>query len=315
VASDLPLGGGFVTAEIALAGDTAPRPAYYHRVGPGYFRTIGMTIVQGRDFTDEDLGDLARAPEARLAAPGIGTVVVNETTARAFWPGGEAIGQTLSTSFDPRLSARRVIGVVRDARSETLRQAAPAEVYTPYLEDPSFAMTVLVRTRLPVDRVVPAIRQQVREVSADISLANVRTLDGLRADALRPSRFNALVVSAFAGAGLVIAAVGVFGVFAFGVAARLREIGVRIALGAAPRDIVRLFLAQAAWPVAAGVACGALGAVALGRFIAALLFEVAPSDPASFVAAAGLLAAVAMLASYLPVRRALRADPVQTLRR
>jgi putative ABC transport system permease protein len=242
-------------------------------------------------------------------------VIVNETTARTFWPSGNVLGQFLSTSFDARgVSRRQVVGVVRDVRSETLRGAPPAEVYVPYLEDPSFAMTLLVRTTLPADRIVPALRREIREVSADLSTANVRMLDEVVSEAMGSSRFNAFVVSAFAVTTLLLSAVGVFGVFAFGVAARVREIGIRMALGATGQDITRMFLKQAAGPLGLGLLAGTAAAFALSRLIAALLFGVAPTDPVSFAVAALLLASVALAASYLPVRRVLKTGPAQALR-
>ena len=313
--TDLPLSGNLMTTEVTLPGEPRPRQAFYHGVSPDYFRTMGMTLVQGRDFTEDDAGSLARLPDPRAAAPKQGAVIVNETTAATFWPSVSALGQVLSTSFDARgLSRRVVVGVVRDARSATLRGAPPAEVYVPYLEDPSFSMTLLVRTALPIDRIVPTLRREMREVSADMSTANIRMLDDVVSESMGSSRFSALVVSAFAVTALLLAAVGVFGVFAFGAAARVREIGIRMALGATGPDISRMFLKQAAGPICGGVIAGAAGALALNRLISALLFGVAPTDPVSFVGAALLLVAVALVASYLPVRRVVRTDPASALR-
>jgi putative ABC transport system permease protein len=276
---------------------------------------MGMTLAQGRDFTDEDMSDLARLPDPRAAVPRQGAAIVNETTARAFWPSGNAIGQFLSTSFDARpVSRRQVVGIVRDARSESIRGGPPAEVYVPYLEDPSFAMTLLVRTTLPTDQIVPLIRRELRRVSADLSTANVRRLDDVVGDSMRSSRFSAFVISAFAVAALLLSALGVFGVFAFGVASRVREVGIRMALGAAPPDIVRMFLRQAAGPITVGVIFGTAGAMALGRLVDSLLFGVASTDAASYAAAASMLVGVALVASYLPVRRVLRAGPARALR-
>ena len=314
-ASDLPLAGNLMMTEIRLAGDSRTRQALYHRVSPEYFRTIGMTLVQGRDFTSEDMSDLARLPDPRAAVPRQGAVIVNETTARTFWPSGNAIGQFLSTSFDSRpVSRRQVVGIVRDARSESIRGGPPAEVYIPYLEDPSFAMTLLVRTTLPTDQIVPLIRREVRTVSADLSTANVRMLDDVVGDSIRSSRFSAFVISAFAVAALLLSSLGVFGVFAFGVASRVREVGIRMALGAAAPDIVRMFLRQAAGPIVFGVVVGTAGAIALGRLVDSLLFGVASTDAASFAGAASVLVGVALIASYLPVRRVLRAGPARALR-
>ena len=154
----------------------------------------------------------------------------------------------------------------------------------------------------------------MREVSADMSTANIRMLDDVVSESMGSSRFSALVVSAFAVTALLLAAVGVFGVFAFGAAARVREIGIRMALGATGPDISRMFLKQAAGPICGGVIAGAAGALALNRLISALLFGVAPTDPVSFAAAAVLLVAVALVASYLPVRRVVRTDPASALR-
>ena len=170
------------------------------------------------------MSDLARLPDPRAAVPRPGAVIVNETTAGIFWPGANAIGQFLSTSFDARaVSRRQVVGIVRDARSESIRAGAPAEVYVPYLEDPSFAMTLLVRSTLPADRIVSIVRRELREVSVDLSTANIRMLDDVVSDSMRTSRFSAFVIGAFAAAALMLSALGVFGVFAFGVASKVRK--------------------------------------------------------------------------------------------
>jgi predicted permease len=317
-ARDLPLDGNLLTTEITLPGEQRPRQAFYHRVTPEYFRTMGMTLVQGRDFTEKDISDLARLPDpkaALTAAPRQGALIVNETTARTFWPSGDAIGQFLSTSFDARpINRRQVVGIVRDARSETLRGGPPAEVYVPYLEDPSFAMTLLVRTILPTDQIVPIIRRELRDVTADMSTANIRMLDDVVGDSMRSSRFSASVMAAFAVAALLLSALGVFGMFAFGIATRVREVGIRMALGATGPDITRMFLKQAAGPITVGVALGTAGALALGRLVDSLLFGVAPTDAVSYAAAATMLVTVALMASYLPVRRVLQADPARALR-
>lgn len=313
--SDLPLGGNLMTTEITLARESRTRQALYHRVSPDYFPTMGMALVQGRDFTNEDMSDLARLADPRAAVPRQGAVIVNERTARAFWPSGNAIGQFLSTSFDARpVSRRQVVGIIRDARSESLRGGPPAEVYIPYLEDPSFAMTLLIRTTLPTDQIVPIIRRELRDVSADMSTANVRMLGDVVGESIRSARFSAFVISAFAVAALLLSALGVFGVFAFGVASRVREVGIRMALGATGSDIAQMFLRQAAGPISVGVIFGTAGAIALGRLVDSLLFGVAPTDVASYAAAASILVGIALVASYLPVRRVLQAGPARALR-
>jgi putative ABC transport system permease protein len=313
--SDLPLAGNMTATEITLPGGSGTREALYHRVSPEYFRTMGMTLVQGRDFTNEDISDLARLPDPSVAVPRQGAVIVNETTARTLWPGGNAVGQFLSTNFDARpVSRRQVIGVVRDARSESIRGGPPAEVYVPYLEDPSFALTLLVRSALPADQTASMVRRELREVSADLSTAEVRLLTDVVGDSMRSSRFSAFVVGAFAAAALTLSAVGVFGVFAFGAASRARELGIRMALGATHRDIARMFLKQAAAPIVGGLAVGTATALVLGQAVASLLLGVAPTDLISYLASASTLSGIALLASYLPLRRVLGADPAHALR-
>jgi predicted permease len=313
-ALDLPLDGNFIRTIVTRPGASREYSAVYHNVSPDYFRTMGMTLVQGRDFTRADAGALARSPmpSPRTTAPRAGAVIVNEAAARMLWPSGDVLGQSLSTSFDSSaIAGRRVVGVVRNVRSEDRRRDAPAEVYVPYLEDPSFATRLLVRTALPADRIVPAIRRALHGVSADLSLANVRTLDDV---VERSARFSAVMIGVFAGTSLLLAAIGVFGVFAFGMATRAREVGVRIALGATRADLLWLFLKQASAAIVAGLACGLAAAMALGRLVASLLYGVTPTDAISYVCAGLTLAAVSFAASYLPIRRALRQDPTRALR-
>jgi putative ABC transport system permease protein len=305
--SDPPLSGNLLTTDLTFPGETRVGRAFYHRVSPGYFRTLGMTLVQGRDFTNADASDLALLPDPRAGKPRQGAVIVNETTARTYWPPGNALGQFLSTSFDMRVVSRRaVVGIVRDIVSEGRREPPPIEVYIPYLEDPSFAMTLLIRTALPTDQIVPVLRREIRLAAPDLSVANIRTLDDVVKQSLASPRFGAVVVSSFAAAALLLAAVGVYGVCAFGVSTRVREIAIRLALGATRQDIVFLFLKQAAGPVGLGLAAGAAGALALSRLVAALLFGVSATDMVSFATAIVVLVSVALVASYLPVRRALR---------
>jgi putative ABC transport system permease protein len=231
------------------------------------------------------------------------------------WPNGPTIGQYVTTSLDWAVKRRRVIGVVADARSESLRAAPAADVYVPYLEDPSFAMTVVVRTPLSPDQIVPALRGAFRAVDPNLSVANIRSLDDIVGESVGSLRFSTIVMAVFAALALLLSGVGTYGALACGVTRRTREIGIRVALGAAPRDFTRLFLRQATGAIGAGVFVGLVGALALGRLISALLFGVAATDPVSFVGSALVLGSVALTASYLPVRRALRVDPADALRR
>ncbi len=313
--SDPPLSGNLLTTDLTFPGETQTGRAFYHRVSPEYFRTLGMSLVQGRDFTGQDASDLALLPDPRSGTPRPGAVIVNETTARTFWPNGNALGQFLSTSFDMRVVSRReVVGIVRDIVSETRRGAPPVEVYIPYLEDPSFATTLLVRTEMPPDDIAPALRREIRVATPDLSIANIRALDEVVDQSMASPRFGAVLVTTFAGAALLLAAVGVYGVCAFAVSNRGREIGIRLALGATRQHIVRMFLKQAAGPIGLGLAAGAVGALVLGRFVATLLFEVTPTDFVTFATAVALLVAATIVATYLPVRRVLQRSPADALR-
>jgi len=306
-ASDPPLSGELLTTDLSFPGDTRVGRALYHRVSPDYFRTLGMSLVAGRDFTNSDASDLALVPDPRAGKPRPGAVIINETTARTFWPAGNALGQSLSTSFDTRVVSRReVVGIVRDAVSEARREAPPVEVYIPYLEDPAFATTLLVRTEQPFEQIVPVLRREMQAGASDLSVANIRPLEDVVQQSLASPRFGAALVSAFALAALALAAVGVYGVCAFGVSTRVREIAIRMALGATRQHIVTMFLRQAAGAIGLGLVLGAVGAFAMSRLIAKLLFGVPPTDALSFSAASVVLVAVACAASYLPVRRALR---------
>ena len=310
--SDPPLSGNAVTTVVTAK--SARRMALYHRVSPGYFTTLGMPLVGGRDFDDEDASSESQLTSAK-ATPREGAAIVNETLARTLWPDGNAIDQYVSTNFDRRtISARRVVAVVRDAKSETLRSAATPEIYVPYLEDPAFAFTLLARTTLPPSTIAASLRGAMRDVDPDISSTNVRTLDDIVSGTLASFRFNSIVVGAFATVALLLSAVGIYGVLAFGVARRTREIGIRIALGAAPSDIRRLILGQAMRAVGIGVALGLVGALAATRLIESLLFGVGRTDPLSFGGAVVVLVMVALIATYVPVRRAIRMEPVTALR-
>ena len=270
--------------------------------------------MAGRDFADADISDLARLPDPNARRRREGVAIVNATAARMFWPGENPLGRLLSTEYDPGITARRVVGVVRDVRSENLRDRMPAEVYVPYLEDPSFAMTLLVRTRLAPAQIVPALRHEIGQAASDLSTANVRMLSDIVDESMGSAPFNTVIVSGFAAAALMLSAIGVFGVFASSVAARRREIGIRIALGATQGAVTRLLLREIATPVVLGIAVGAAMAISAGRIIRALLFGVTSTDPASFAMAITVVLLVTLGAAYVPVRRALRGDPAVALR-
>jgi putative ABC transport system permease protein len=174
---------------------------------------------------------------------------------------------------------------------------------------------LLVRTRIPLERIAATLRHEIHEAAPDLSTANIRTLDDIVVQSMGSTPFTAVIVTAFAAVALALSAIGIFSVFAFGVAARTREIGIRLALGASRTVVTRMFLREALATIVVGVIAGLAIVLAVGRIIAALLFAVTPTDPISFGVAVGVVVLVALAASYLPVRHAMQFDPAVTLRR
>lgn len=285
--------------------------AGYRAVSADYFRTIGMPLRQGRLLDEAD----------RQGSPRV--VVVNETMARTYLR-GNALGQRvqLGTEPDPDPSNpyMEVVGVVGDVRQQPDAEAK-AEMYVPYAQHPDPFLrrmfgnvTVVVRTDGDPARLGPSIREIVREVDPDQPVANIRTLSEVISTSVAQPRFRTLLLGFFAVIALTLAAIGVYGLLSHGVAQRTNEFGVRIALGASPADVLRLVLRQGAVLAFTGVGIGLMAAVAAVRALQAVLYEISPWDPLAWSVSAGTLLAVALLASWIPARRALRVDPVAALR-
>jgi predicted permease len=283
---------------------------HYNVVSPGYAEALGLPLEAGRTFSRQD------------TAGSLPVVVVNRALARRFFPGEDPIGQQLWVGHAQALPAtprRTVIGVVGDARWDSVDAPAGPEAWVPVTQQ--VGGDLVYRTMLLVAHTtgdplgaVPAVRERIRAVDEDLALASVRTLEDRVDEALWRQRLGAAALGALGLAALAIALLGVFGVASQLASRRAHEMGVRVALGATPRAIARLVLSESARLVLAGVALGALGALALARAVASLLFGVGASDAATFVATAVGLASAAMLASYGPARRASRVDPLATLR-
>jgi predicted permease len=266
-----------------------------------YFRAMGMTLVRGRAFTDADGPD----------APPV--MVVNQAFADRYLPGVDPLGRSVSFGGDLR---HEIVGVVANARYRSVEQAADPTFYIPLDQNDErwpFLSFVVWHDGAPAP-VVDAVRAAVREADANQPIARIRTFDELLAAGLAPRRFNTLLVGVFALTALLLAAVGTFGVMAFSVASRTRELGVRAALGAAPSDLRRLVLGQGLWLSGLAVALGLVAASLATRGMASLLFEVKPADPLTYTAVAGVLTVVALVATWLPARGATRIDPIKALR-
>ena len=267
-------------------------------VGPEYFDAIGLPILRGRGFTDAD----------REGSPNV--AVVTQTIANRFWPGEDPIGkQVRQAAGSPVIT---VVGLVGDFHFREHRQATPMLI-RPYRQD--FAQgNLVIRTQGALATLLPAIRKAVQAVDPDAALVEARTMDEVIAPQLAQPRLNALLLSAFAFAAVLLAAIGLYGIMASAVSHQTRELGVRLALGATPDRLRAMILRQALTVAGAGALTGLLGALAGSRLITSMLFEVTPTDPVALLGACGLLLAVALLAAYIPALRATKVDPMVALR-
>jgi putative ABC transport system permease protein len=307
--SNLPLGGGYscsaAVAEGSVVVDAALRPCAEERIAtPGYFDAIGLRRIAGRTFT---------AADDENAAP---VVVVSESFARHHWPGRSPLGRRMKWGLDASSSDpwRTVVGVVRDVRHFGYDAPVRPEIYMPEAQKTYDGLDVVVRSSTPAVDLLPTLRRVVAEVDPQLPLARPRALDELLADSTATRRLRAWMVGGFAALALLLATAGLYGSLAHAVGVRRRELSVRMAVGAGKRQIVGLVMGEGAALTAVGLLAGGAGALAASRALRQLLFGVEPLDPTSFAAAAALLAAVAMLASWLPARRAAAVDPVRALR-
>ena len=291
-----------------------PRPsewtlAYWQATSPRYFETMRIPLLRGRGFDDAD----------RIGNPGV--AVINRTLASRVWPEGDALGQRILLGGGATDSVwRTVVGIVGDVRHRGLDAEPRPEIYLPHAQFPAGTGTPLRTLRIVLSSegepagLTAALRAAVAELDPDIPLAEVQTMEEALGAWSSERRLTMLLVGSFAALALILGAVGVYGVMAHLVVRRHREIGIRIALGALPREILGLVLSQGLRLAGLGIAAGLLGALVSTRLLAGLLFGVEPTDPATFVATAATLGAVAMVASLLPALRATRTDPITALR-
>ncbi len=266
-------------------------------------RTLGTPLLDGRAFDERDAE----------GAPGV--AILNRSLARRLFRGERAVGRRVRLR-DATQGAewRTIVGVVGDVRYQGLDDPGQAALYTPFAQTPSLWTAVFVRTTSEPMAVVRSVKAAVATAGAGLTAMRPRPITELVAESIARPRFNALLLSCFAILALVVATVGIYGLIAYSVAQRTHEIGVRIALGAARRDVLGLVVGQGLRLTAVGIALGVAGALALTRLMQSLLFEVSPQDPLTFVAGAAFLLVVGLLASYLPARRAARVDPAVALR-
>ena len=282
----------------------ADRPDAGERVvTPGYFQTMSIPILKGRSFTEHD----------RDNTPNV--IIVNEALARRYWPNQDAIGKRLSFEEDPNKQVwREIVGVVGNVKHKALEIDAMPEVYFPYKQSPRNFMSLVVHTASDPASMVPAIRNEVLSVDKNQPVSDIMTMEQRLARSVASSRFVMLLLSCFSILALVLAAVGIYGVMAYFITERTQEIGVRMALGAQKRDVLKLVVGKGMALAVIGTAVGLVASLALTRLMRSLLFEVAPTDWLTFVTASMLLLTVALLACYIPARRATKLDPLIALR-
>jgi putative ABC transport system permease protein len=283
-------------------------------VTPGYFAALGIPFLRGRNFTDADRWTDAQLKAETIADPGV--AIINQTFAERYFPGQDPVGRAAIVADDETFgSLRTIVGVVGDVRGHAVAQPALPALFIPHAQHPDvFLPSLIVRSSLPPEAFADVIRQRISAYDPQLLVQRIRPMEEVVSGALSRPRFNLLLVGTFAGLGLGLAAVGIYGVVAFLVTQRTREIGIRIALGARAADVRRLVLVEGMGPVAAGGVAGVVASLAATRLIRTLLFGVTAMDPVSLLAAPCLLTAVALLACYLPARRATRVDPLVALR-
>jgi putative ABC transport system permease protein len=274
-----------------------------------YFSTMGIPLIEGRFFTPED----------RIGSQPV--AVINRETAKLVWPGEDVLGKRLGHPFPNMM--RTVIGVVGDVNDGPLGSRPGPHFYLPYLQLPDdyilynnviLPINLVVRTSTDPASLTSAVVAQIHSLDPQLAVANVRTMDQEMASSVAAPKFNTFVLGLFAFLALFLAAIGIYGVLAYAVAQQLHEIGIRMALGAQRRDVLRLILIQGARLALGGLAIGTLAALGLTRMMSSLLYSISASDPLTFAAVATVLLAVALLACYIPARRAMRVDPMIALR-
>jgi predicted permease len=309
VAGNLPLTYNGDSMNISVEGVPDPPPdqrpdVIFRANGAGYFGTIGISIIRGRDFTDQDKADSKNV------------VVISEKTAQHFWPGQDPIGRRLkpgsSTSNTPW---REVIGIVKDVRQNDFIAAPKMQMYFTYRQLKDLAPNALVvRTSIEPLSLAASVRDAIWSVDKDQTVADIDTMEHIVAEAVARQRFSMLLLGLFATLALLLASVGIYGVMSYSVAQRTHEIGIRIALGARRADVLQMTIKQGLKLVGAGMILGLAAAFILTRVLESLLFGISATDPVTFFGISLVLLAVAILASYLPALRATKVDPIIALR-
>jgi putative ABC transport system permease protein len=306
VAVPLPLSDSYIN----LAFEVEGRPPHsksdsptadFVAISPSYFHVMQVPLMRGREFSD---ADSERGPKV---------CAISFSLAQQVFPNENALGQRILIGY-PESSAREIVGVVGDVKDSDLSARQSAQIYVPFVQNPFWAADIALRAHGNPSALGGALREQIRAIDSALPVAEVRPMAQVIARSMAQPRFRTTLLSLFGGAALLLAAIGIYGVLAYTVAQQTREIGIRMALGANPGRVLRLMLGSGLRLAGAGTVIGVLAALMLTRLLGSLLFDVSATDPLTFVVVAGLLLGVALLACYVPARRAMRVDPMVALR-
>ncbi|MGH9793150.1 MAG: ABC transporter permease [Candidatus Acidiferrales bacterium] len=305
ISNDFPLEGQDTTSNPTIAGrEEHPGEELLfgiHVVNPDYFRTMGIPLLRGREFTDQDNEAAAKV------------ILVNRAIADTFWPDQSPIGKRLRFG-GPDAPWRQIVGVVANVKHNGLAAETSFDTYTPFAQQPWVYQVVAMRVSGDPLAMTDAVRREVAAIDAGQPVIGITTMEQIYSESVASRRLPMVMFSLFGALALLLAAVGLYGVMAYTVSQRTAEMGIRMALGARPRDVLRLVLSQGARLTLAGVAIGVAGALVVTRLMKSLLFGITPADPATFASAAAGLTVVALLACWIPARRAARTDPIIALR-
>jgi len=308
--NSLPLGGSGMNSNFSIQGQSISTPgeqpnAGYRLISPNYFRAMGIRLLKGRSFTVQDA----------QGAPQV--AIINETLARRFWPNEDPINKQIKFGVSPTMAIpwRSIIGVVEDVKHWEITTNPEPEIYVPHLQGPpTSSMFLVMRTASPPTSVIGAMKSEVWAADKDQPIGSIRAMEQILSDSIARERLFMLVLGIFSTVAFVLAAIGVYGVINYLVTQRTHEIGVRLALGAQRRDVLKLIIRQGMAPALIGVSLGIAGSFALTRVLSQLLYGVSATDPETFTGISLLIIGVALLASYIPARRASKIDPIVALR-
>ena len=325
-ASGLPLGNNGWQTGFVIDGQPLPPPEQTPLmeaclVTPDYFKAMNIPVLRGRVFNDRDdrshlAGrDLSKLNEDQRAAAGVNKIVIDEDFAKRYWPNEDAVGKRVKMGRDADASILEVIGVVGRVKMESLNQNSDrVQGYFAFNQNPLDSMTVIIKGASDPNQLISSARGVVKSIDPDQPIYSPQTMAEIRADSVAPERLNLTLLSLFAGIALVLAIVGIYGVMSYSVTQRTHEIGIRMAIGARPVDVFKMILGNGMKLALIGVAVGLVGAFALTRLMATMLFGVEPTDAMTFGGISVLLISVTLLACYLPGRRATKVEPTISLR-